>query len=179
MRKTRQIFRFWSQTPSSHTLCMLELRANSLVRTCKHKNTIHVIHSIRTARSPSRSHAVRPCRHRAGASIHPSMSPWEGNVTQHQSFLPPFLAVEELSCATVAVGAPPSPVPGQWLETGNSSCISSFSWALRRTGGSSIPLILTLNRKPRCSKLLLQSCKRKCRFVAFFIYAMLGSNLAS
>lgn len=104
MWRTGQTFRFWSQTPSSRMLCILELRANSLVRTCKHKNTIHVIHSIHTAHSPSRSHAVKPCWHSAGMSIHPSMSPKEGNVTQHQSFLPPLLAVEEVSCATVAAG---------------------------------------------------------------------------
>lgn len=70
MRRTEQTCRFWSQTPSSHPLCILELRTNSLVRTYKHKNTIHVIRSIHTTLTQQKPHSealLAQCRH-----VHPS-----------------------------------------------------------------------------------------------------------
>lgn len=105
----------FGQTPSLHMLWILENPVlNLLVRIFKYKNTIPVLHSTAHIQRACPTGA-KPSQHSAVTSVCPSMSPWEGNVTQHTSFLPCSpLAVEEVDCTTAAVGAPPSPMSCGW-----------------------------------------------------------------
>lgn len=144
-----------------------------LVKIFKHKTTIPVLHSIRTACLPCRSQAK--WRGWAGTqSTHVPLSQHEPRGRKHDSE-PEFSLLLTPGCG--ASRLPPCLGCG-WAQ-GMPPHFLSLCWFLCRSGSSWIHLILTLNADPGSWKLLLWPCKRKDRFIAFLIYATLGDNLAS
>ena len=143
-----------------------------LVRIFKHKNTIPVLHSIRTACLPCGSQAKQwgwaGTQHgRVPLSQH------EPRGRKHDSE-PEFSPLRAPGCR----GSQLPPCLGHGWGQGTPPRFLSLCWVLCRSGPSWIHLS---DSYPKCRPrmLLLWLYKRKDRFIAFFIYASLGDNLTS